>query len=92
MLVALRVLLQVLPAGGALGCCCQSGVRASNHAFRAGMLVSGCLWKALLEGAVKLAYWWCCYKVLQSKWCVRFGVGMFVPSQDAAAGLNKHKF
>ena len=60
MLVALRVLLQVLPEGGALRGCCQSGVRASNHAFGAGMLVSGCLWKVLLEGAVKLAYWCCC--------------------------------
>ena len=75
MLVALRVLLQVLPEGGALRGCCQSGVRASNHAFGAGMLVSGCLWKVLLEGAVKLAYW-CCSKdgtqctqlVLQGCW------------------------
>ena len=53
-------LLQVLPEGGALRGCCQSGVRASNHAFGAGMLVSGCLWKVLLEGAVKLADWCCC--------------------------------
>ena len=75
MLVALRVLLQVLPEGGALRGCCQSGVRASNHAFGAGMLVSGCLWKVLLEGAVKLAYWCCCKEgtqctqlVLQGCW------------------------
>ena len=65
MLVALRVLLQVLPEGGALRGCCQSGVRASNHAFGAGMLVSGCLWKVLLEGAVKLAYWCCCKESTQ---------------------------
>ena len=55
-----RVPLHVLPEGGALRGCCQSGVRASNHAFGAGMLVSGCLSKVLLEGAVKLAYWCCC--------------------------------
>ena len=24
----------------------------------------------------------CCFKVLQSKWCVRFGVGMLVPLQE----------
>ena len=60
MLVALRVLLQVLPEDGALRGCCQSGVRASNHAFGAGMLVSGWLWKVLLGGTVKLAYWCCC--------------------------------
>ena len=65
MLVALRVLLQVLPEGGALRGCCQSGVRASNHAFGAGMLVSGCLWKVLLEGAVKLACWCRCRVLLQ---------------------------
>ena len=103
------------------------------------MLVSGCGWKVLLEGAVELACWCCCkgaaarvmlqgaarrvrtvpnscckgasegccctlqllewrvrsgagwwcrcrVKVLQLKWCVRFGVGMLVPMQDAAAG------
>ena len=26
----------------------------------AGMLVSGCRWKVLLEGAVELACWWWC--------------------------------
>ena len=67
MLVALRVLLQVLPEGGALRGCCQSGVRASNHAFGAGMLVSGCVWKVLLVGAVKLAYWCCCKEGTQCK-------------------------
>ena len=75
MLVALRVLLQVLPKGGALRGCCQSGACASNHAFGACVLVSGCLCKVLLEGAVKLAYWCCCKEgtqctqlVLQGCW------------------------
>ena len=42
-------LLQVLPEGGAGGCCGQSGVRALNNAL-----------KVLLEGAVELACWWWC--------------------------------
>ena len=72
MLVTLRVLLQVLPEGGALTGCCQSGVRASNHA---GMLVSGCLCKVLLEGAVKLAYWCCCKEGTQCTQLVLAGEG-----------------
>ena len=58
MLVALRVLLQALPEGDVWRCCCQSGVRALHifkPCFGAGMLVSGCRWKVLLEGAVELA-------------------------------------
>jgi len=59
MLVALRVLLQVLPEGDDGRCCCQSGV-CCKPCFGAGMLVSGCGWKVLLECAVELACWCCC--------------------------------
>ena len=51
MLVALRVLLQVLPEGDA---------ELFQPCFGAGMLVSGCRWKVLLEGAVELPCWCCC--------------------------------
>ena len=34
----------------------------------------------------------CCFNVLQSKWCVRIGVGMLVPSQDATAGCRSRIF
>ena len=61
MLVALRVLLQVLPEGDVWRCCCQSGVCVCfKPCFGTGMLVSGCRWKVLLEGAVELACWCCC--------------------------------
>ena len=61
MLVALRVLLQVLPEGDVWRCCCQSGVCVCfKTCFGTGMLVSGCRWKVLLEGAVELACWCCC--------------------------------
>ena len=85
MLVALRVLLQVLPEGDVWRCCCQSGV-CCKPCFGAGMLVSGCRWKVLLEGAVELACWCRCRVLLQGAAvkvvCVRFGVGMLVPLQE----------
>ena len=53
------------------GCCCSCCLRVMFEGaavrvvcavtcFGAGMLVSGCRWKVLLEGAVELACWCCC--------------------------------
>ena len=52
-------------AGDVWRCCCQSGV-CCKPCFGAGMLVSGCRWKVLLEGAVELACWCCC-----KGWCTQ---------------------
>ena len=51
------------------GCCCRCCLRVMFEGaavrvvcaftFGAGMLVSGCEWKVLLEGAVELACWCC---------------------------------
>ena len=79
MLVALRVLLQVLPGGDVWRCCCQSGV-CCKPCFGAGMLVSGCRWKVLLEGAVELACWCCC-----KGWCFRVLQGGYVLYPTRAA-------
>ena len=79
MLVALRVLLQVLPEGDDWRCCCQSGV-CCKPCFGAGMLVSGCGWKVLLEGAVELACWCCC-----KGWCFRVLQGGYVLYPTRAA-------
>ena len=79
MLVALRVLLQVLPQGDVWRCCCQSGV-CCKPCFGAGMLVSGCRWKVLLEGAVELACWCCC-----KGWCFRVLQGGYVLYPTRAA-------
>ena len=79
MLVALRVLLQVLPEGDDWRCCCQSGV-CCKPCFGAGMLVSGCEWKVLLEGAVELACWCCC-----KGWCFRVLQGRYVLYPTRAA-------
>ena len=77
MLVALRV--QVLPEGDDWRCCCQSGV-CCKPCFGAGMLVSGCGWKVLLEGAVELACWCCC-----KGWCFRVLQGGYVLYPTRAA-------
>ena len=46
------------------GCCCRCCLKVMLELFQpcsgAGMLVSGCRWKVLLEGAVELACWCCC--------------------------------
>ena len=52
----------------------------------------------LLEWRVRSgAGWWCCCRVLLQGAavkvvCVRFGVGMLVPSQDATAGCRSRIF
>ena len=75
----LRVLLQVLPEGDVWRCCCQIGV-CFKPCFGAGMLVSGCGWKVLLEGAVELACWCCC-----KGWCFRVLQGGYVLYPTRAA-------
>ena len=51
-----RALLQVLPEGAAVRVVCAR----FTQCFGAGMLVSGCRWTVLVEGAVELACWWRC--------------------------------
>ena len=47
----------------------------------------------LLEWRVRSGRWCRCRVLLQGAAVgVRFGVGMLVPLQDAAAGLTKHTF
>ena len=59
-LLAVRVMCRVWSghAGGAQGA--AAGAAWCVPCFGAGMLVSGCRWKVLLEGAVELACWCCC--------------------------------
>ena len=60
-------------------CCCQSGV-CCKPCFGVGMLVCGCGWKVLLEGAVELACWCCC-----KGWCFRVLQGGYVLYPTRAA-------
>ena len=77
--VPLECRCKVLPEGDVWRCCCQSGV-CCKPCFGAGMLVSGCRWKVLLEGAVELACWCCC-----KGWCFRVLQGGYVLYPTRAA-------
>ena len=67
--------------GAGEGCCCTLLLLLLLLLQGAAVRVACPLWSWLAGAAAG-----CCFKVLQLKWCVRFGVGMLVPLQDALQG------